>query len=30
MNILDWKEIYNSKVVTAEEAISYIKSGPRF
>lgn len=29
MNILDWKEIYNSKVVTAEEAISYIKSGDR-
>ena len=29
MNILDWENIYESKKVTAEEAISYIKSGDR-
>ena len=26
MNIPDWKEIYASKIVTAKEAISYIKN----
>ena len=29
MNIPDWKDIYASKLVTAKEAISYIKSGDR-
>ena len=29
MNILDWKDIYDSKVVSAKEAIGYIKSGDR-
>ena len=29
MNIQDWKDIYNSKVVSAKEAIGYIKSGDR-
>ena len=29
INILEWEKIYNSKIVSAEEAISYIKSGDR-
>ena len=29
MNIQDWKDIYDSKVVSAKEAIGYIKSGDR-
>lgn len=29
MEIPDWREIYKSKVVSAQEAISYIKSGDR-
>lgn len=29
MNIKDWKEIYSSKLVSAKDAISHIKSGDR-